>query len=89
MSDLEIPVFGESKPPPLSEVRPEKVFNPRRPNVWVLTPKGQFGDETCAYLIDLLRKRGSNAIILNEYGKLEFGIVERTSDAASESREVK
>lgn len=79
MSDIEVPVFLDSKPATAKPLRPEKVLNVRAPNTWALTPKGMFGDETCAYLIDLLRKRGSNAIVLNDEGKLEFGVVERAA----------
>lgn len=58
--------------------QPAPIFNPRDPNTWTITPKGMFGDEVCAFLINLLIKRGSNAIVLNEDGKLEFGTVERS-----------
>jgi hypothetical protein len=78
MSDLEIPVFASSKPAEAKPLRPEKILNPRDPKTWTLTPLGMFEKATCDYLIDTLRKRGSNAIVLNEGGKLEFAVVERS-----------
>lgn len=67
----------------LTAMKPEQPAEPRRKNTWALTPLGIFGQHQCAVWIDIMRKRGSNALIINEKGALEFGTVER-SDAARE-----
>lgn len=80
---IEIPVFADEQvakaTPSKAPAQPAPIFNPRLPHTWALTPKGMFGDETCAYLIALLTKGGSNAIVLNEKGVLEFAVVERSA----------
>lgn len=80
MSKLDIPVLGEDRPN--RDVRPEKPTVQQKKNAWAITPKGLWGDAECARVIDFLRKRGANAVILNEHGRLEFGVVER-DDAPS------
>lgn len=61
---------------------PETPTTKIRPGLWKLTPKGFWGEQQCEEWIKVIRNHGSNALIVNENGELEFGVVER--DAAGD-----
>ena len=73
---MDIPVFADQKCQVVLQGQPAHV--PPRAKGWALTPNGRWGDQWCAEMAETLRKRGVNALILTESGRLEFGVVERT-----------